>query len=185
MSGQEHVVLLDEQGHSIGTQEKYAVHTDHTPLHLAFSCWIFNRHGQMLITRRALGKKAWPGVWTNSVCGHPQSGESFEQAIARRCRYEVGADIADITPVYPEFRYCESDASGIMENEICPVYAARLTNTLALNPDEVMDCHWVSLAALFQALEATPWAFSPWMVAQYRSAQARETLTQFARTVQH
>lgn len=180
MSGQEHVILLDEQGQPVGTEEKYAVHTSHTPLHLAFSCWIFNRSGQILITRRALSKKAWPGVWTNSVCGHPQLNETFEQAITRRCRFEVGAELSDITPVFPEFRYCETDASGIMENEICPVYAARLVNTLVLNPDEVIDYHWVALDALFAALEATPWAFSPWMVSQYRSEQAREKLAKFA-----
>lgn len=179
MKGQEHVILLNEKGESVGTAEKYAVHTAHTPLHLAFSCWIFNNEGQVLITRRSLGKKAWPGVWTNSVCGHPQLGETFEQAITRRCRFEVGAELTSITPVYPEFRYCETDASGIVENEVCPVYAARLTNTVALNPDEVMDSHWVSLDALFQALAATPWAFSPWMVLQYRSQEARDKLVRF------
>lgn len=180
MNGQEHVILLNEQNQVIGTADKYTVHTSHTPLHLAFSSWIFNARGQVLVTRRSLTKKAWPGVWTNSVCGHPQMNESFEQAIVRRCRFEVGAELTDITPVYPEFRYCETDASGIMENEICPVYGARLTNTITLNPDEVMDCHWISLDALFQALEATPWAFSPWMVSQYRSEKARDALARFA-----
>jgi isopentenyl-diphosphate delta-isomerase len=68
-----------------------------------------------------LKQKAWPGVWTNSVCGHPQSGEEIEQAIIRRCRFEVGAEITDITAVAPEFRYREVDPSGIVENEICPV----------------------------------------------------------------
>lgn len=179
MKGQEHVILLNEKGEPIGTAEKYAVHTAHTPLHLAFSCWIFNHEGQVLITRRSLGKKAWPGVWTNSVCGHPQQNESFEQAIVRRCRFEVGAELTDITPVYPEFRYCETDASGIVENEVCPVYAAKLTNAITLNPDEVMDSRWVSLDALFRALAATPWVFSPWMVLQYDSQEARDKLVRF------
>ena len=76
MSIQEHVILVNDQGMVIGTQEKYAAHTLHTPLHLAFSSWLFNANGECLITRRALSKKAWPGVWTNSVCGHPQSGDN-------------------------------------------------------------------------------------------------------------
>ncbi len=60
MKGQEHVILLNEKGESVGTAEKYAVHTAHTPLHLAFSCWIFNNEGQVLITRRSLDKSlAW------------------------------------------------------------------------------------------------------------------------------
>ncbi|HBA8794480.1 TPA: isopentenyl-diphosphate Delta-isomerase, partial [Escherichia coli] len=99
MKGREYVLLLNEKGEFIGTEEKYDVHTTHPPLHQAFSCWLFNSEGQVLITRRSLGKKAWPGVWTNSVCGHPQLNESFEQAITRRCHFEVGAEITDITPV--------------------------------------------------------------------------------------
>lgn len=99
MSIQEHVILVNDQGKVIGTQEKYAAHTSHTPLHLAFSSWLFNANGECLITRRALSKKAWPGVWTNSVCGHPQADEATEQAIIRRCRFEVGAEIIDITPL--------------------------------------------------------------------------------------
>ena len=78
----EHVILLDKQDKPSGMLEKYAAHTLDTPLHLAFSCWLFNEQGQLLVTRRSLGKKAWPGVWTNSVCGHPQTGETFEQAVA-------------------------------------------------------------------------------------------------------
>ena len=98
MSIQEHVILVNDQGKVIGTQEKYAAHTSHTPLHLAFSSWLFNANGECLITRRALSKKAWPGVWTNSVCGHPQADEATEQAIIRRCRFEVGAEITDPLP---------------------------------------------------------------------------------------
>ncbi|EPA3074990.1 isopentenyl-diphosphate Delta-isomerase [Enterobacter cloacae] len=178
MSIQEHVILVNDQGMVIGTQEKYAAHTSHTPLHLAFSSWLFNAKGECLITRRALSKKAWPGVWTNSVCGHPQSGEAIDQAIVRRCRYEVGAEITGITPVSAEFRYCETDPSGIVENEICPVFAARITNALTINSDEVMAYEWVDLDALFQALDATPWAFSPWMVME--ATAAREKLRAFA-----
>ncbi|MFT3058278.1 isopentenyl-diphosphate Delta-isomerase [Enterobacter sp. 03-F-07-AD-ECC] len=178
MSIQEHVILVNDQGMVIGTQEKYAAHTSHTPLHLAFSSWLFNAKGECLITRRALSKKAWPGVWTNSVCGHPQSGEAIDQAIVRRCRYEVGAEITGITPVAAEFRYCETDPSGIVENEICPVFAARITNALTINSDEVMAYEWVDLDALFLALDATPWAFSPWMVME--ATAAREKLRAFA-----
>ena len=178
MSIQEHVILVNDQGKVIGTQEKYAAHTTQTPLHLAFSSWLFNDNGECLVTRRALSKKAWPGVWTNSVCGHPQSGEAIDQAIVRRCRYEVGAEITGITPVAAEFRYCETDPSGIVENEICPVFAARITNELTINSDEVMAYEWVDLDALFQALDATPWAFSPWMVME--ATAAREKLRAFA-----
>ncbi|HEY2451394.1 MAG TPA: isopentenyl-diphosphate Delta-isomerase [Scandinavium sp.] len=182
MSKQEHVILVNAQGEILGTQEKHAAHSTSTPLHLAFSCWLFNSHGEMLLTRRALSKKAWPGVWTNSVCGHPQLKETTEQAIVRRCRYEVGADLHDITSVYPEFSYRETDSSGIVESEICPVFAARVTNELTLNREEVMEAKWLRLDNLRKAVEAAPFLFSPWLVLQLNHIPAREKLQRFAQT---
>lgn len=178
MGKQEQIILVNDKGELIGTQEKYAAHTSHTPLHLAFSCWVFNPQGQLLMTRRALSKKAWPGVWTNSVCGHPLPGEATEEAIARRCYFEIGAKVSAITPVLPDFRYCATDPAGIVENEICPVYAARVDAEIKPNRDEIMETQWTELDTLFCALKATPWAFSPWIVAE--AAGARDPLRQFA-----
>ena len=176
----EHVVLLDEQDIPSGILEKYAAHTHNTPLHLAFSCWIFNDQGQLLVTRRSLHKKAWPGVWTNSVCGHPQSGETTEDAIIRRARFELRADIRALTPVYADFRYCAADPSGIVENEVCPVYAAQLISTLQPNAEEVMDYRWSNLEDVLCGIDATPWAFSPWMVMQVSDDKARKLLRAFS-----
>ncbi|KNC11998.1 isopentenyl-diphosphate delta-isomerase [Klebsiella sp. RIT-PI-d] len=176
----EHVILLDAQGNPAGTLEKYAAHTTSTPLHLAFSSWLFNTEGRLLVTRRALAKKAWPGVWTNSVCGHPQQGETFEQAISRRCHFELGLEITHLVPVHPTFRYCETDPSGIIENEVCPVYAAQVASDINVNADEVMDYQWVTLDALFSALAATPWAFSPWMVQQSANDSMRILLQEYS-----
>ena len=175
----EHVILLDEQDQPAGMLEKYAAHTFDTPLHLAFSCWLFNQQGQLLVTRRSLGKKAWPGVWTNSVCGHPQQGETFEQAVTRRCRFELGVEISDIAPVHPAFRYRAVAPNGIVENEVCPVYAARVVSEVQPNDDEVMDYQWVDLATMLSALAATPWAFSPWMVLEAENRDARQALIDF------
>ncbi|MDU6167497.1 MAG: isopentenyl-diphosphate Delta-isomerase [Citrobacter koseri] len=175
----EHVILLDEQGNPDGILEKYAAHTSDTLLHLAFSCWLFNAQGQLLVTRRSLSKKAWPGVWTNSVCGHPHQGESTEAAIIRRSRFELGVEITNLTPVYPDFRYRATDPNGIVENEVCPVYAAQVTSALQVNPDEVMDYQWSGLETVLQALSAAPWAFSPWMVLQASDDKARELLREY------
>lgn len=178
---QEHVILLDAQDTPSGTLEKYSAHTVNTPLHLAFSSWLFNAEGQLLVTRRSLAKKAWPGVWTNSVCGHPQQGESDEEAIIRRCRHELGVEIASLTPVYPAFRYRATDPSGIVENEVCPVYSARVIGELRVNCDEVMDYQWSNLEDVLCAIRMTPWAFSPWMVMQAAADDARERLREYCR----
>jgi isopentenyl-diphosphate delta-isomerase len=160
------VVLVDDDGRPIGTADKVAVHTAHTALHLAFSCHVYDAEGRVLVTRRALGKLTWPGVWTNSFCGHPAPGESMVDAIARRARFELGIDVGSIELALPDFRYRAVDASGIVENEICPVYRAVTTDAVAANPDEVAEWVWVDPHALRTSATATPFAFSPWLLLQ-------------------
>ena len=159
----EQVVLVDESGDPVGTADKIAVHTSDTALHLAFSCHVYNAEGQVLVTRRALGKLTWPGVWTNSFCGHPAPGETMEAAIARRGMLELGITVSDLTVVLPDFRYRAVDASGIVENEVCPVYRAVTGDAVVPNPDEVAEFAWVSPVSLHDAALAAPYAFSPWL----------------------
>ncbi|MET0934259.1 MAG: isopentenyl-diphosphate Delta-isomerase [Mycetocola sp.] len=162
----ERVVLLDAQGGAIGSDLKSTVHTEDTPLHLAFSCHVVNAAGEVLVTRRALGKKTWPGVWTNSFCGHPQPDEDSADSVARRAAHELGLDITGLELVLPEFRYRAVDASGIVENEICPVYLAHVDTDPSPNPLEVMDVAWVDPIVLGESIARTPWVFSPWLVLQ-------------------
>lgn len=168
MSEAERVVLVDDQGDPIGTAQKSSVHGNDTPLHLAFSCHVLDGAGRVLVTRRALSKKTWPGVWTNSFCGHPRPEESFADAIARHASHELGLALTDLQEELPTFRYRATDAGGVVENEICPVYTARTAGEPRLHPDEVVDAQWVEPAALARALTAAPWAFSPWLVLQAR-----------------
>lgn len=163
MTLNEEVVLVDDLARPIGTADKVAVHGTDTPLHLAFSCHVYSPAGQVLVTRRALSKLTWPGVWTNSFCGHPSPGESQESAIARRAEYELGITVSELHLVLPDFRYRAVDASGIVENEVCPVYRAVTTDEVRPNPDEVAEFAWVDPAALHDAAVAAPYAFSPWL----------------------
>ncbi|WP_374929547.1 isopentenyl-diphosphate Delta-isomerase [Kytococcus sedentarius] len=165
------VELLREDGSVIGTHPKATVHTADTPLHRAFSVHLVAPDGQVMLTRRALSKVAWPGVWTNACCGHPAPGESDEEAIVRRLLTELNLPADAVGParvVAPGFRYRAVDASGVVENEICPVYVADLHLTPeelpAPNPDEVMDVGWAAWPALRGALASMPFAFSPWLV---------------------
>ncbi|CAN5406428.1 isopentenyl-diphosphate Delta-isomerase [soil metagenome] len=163
------VVLLDADATPIGTAPRATVHSTDTPLHLAFSCHLIDGDGRMLVTRRALSKKTWPGVWTNSFCGHPRPGESFEEAIRRHADHELGLDVESIAPVLPDFRYRAVDAAGIVENEVCPVFTARPAaprRTPTPNPDEVAELVWVEVGDVLAVVERAPWALSPWLVAQ-------------------
>lgn len=162
----EQVILLDDEGRAIGTAPKSSVHGTDTALHLAFSCHVVNDAGQVLVTRRALGKSAWPGVWSNSFCGHPKPAEPVVSAVHRRAEFELGITLTDLQLALPLFRYRATDANGIVEHEVCPVYTARTDDEPVLNPLEVVDAQWVEPADLAASLEATPWAFSPWLVLQ-------------------
>ncbi len=163
MTHPEQVVLLDDDGTEIGIADKLEVHTTDTALHLAFSCHVYNTAGQVLVTRRALGKLTWPGVWTNSFCGHPAPGETIEDAISRRALDELGITVGGLELILPDFRYRAVDASGIVENEVCPVYRAMTLDEVAPNPDEVAEFAWVDPESLRAAAQAAPYAFSPWL----------------------
>lgn len=166
MTAGDDVVLLDDEGTMIGTAPKSSVHDVDTALHLAFSCHVVNERGDVLVTRRALSKVAWPGVWTNSFCGHPRPGEDISDAVHRRAADELGMRVEEVRVTLPDFRYRAVDASGIVENEICPVYTARAASEPVPHPDEVMEIRWVEPERLADAVRATPWAFSPWLVLQ-------------------
>lgn len=161
------VVLVDHTGDPIGVQDKAEVHGLSTPRHLAFSCHVVDERGRLLVTRRALEKRTWPGVWTNSFCGHPAPGETLNDAVRRRAAFELGLSVDHITCAIPEFAYVARDASGIEENEYCPVFIARATSSLTPNPAEVAQTQWTTAAELTSAIDSAPWAFSPWMVEHF------------------
>ena len=164
---QELVVLLDEQGRQVGTAPKATVHTGDTPLHRAFSCYAFDPAGRLLLTRRAETKATFPGVWTNTVCGHPAPGEGDLDAVTRRARQELGVHVRRIQPALPTFRY-RAESRGIVENEICPVYLATVDEQPRPDPAEVQQVRWTTWPQLLADLEDTPEQHSPWCRLQAR-----------------
>ena len=138
---QELVVLLDEAGQAVGTADKAGVHHADTPLHLAFSVHLFDEDGRVLVTRRALTKRTFPGVWTNSCCGHPAPGEDVADAVRRRVRQELGTDVEELRLVLPAFRY-RAEQDGVVENEMCPVFTGRVRGPVDPEPSEVDTTQW-------------------------------------------
>ncbi|MFD4367091.1 isopentenyl-diphosphate Delta-isomerase [Rhodococcus sp. NPDC058521] len=163
MTAAEQVVLVNNAGEPIGTAPKYSVHGTNTPLHLAFSCYVIGQDDRILLTQRSFEKATWPGVWTNSCCGHPKPGEFIGEAMLRRLDEELGLVPSDYGMVLPDFRYRSVMDNGIVENEICPVFVAYVNSEPTPNPMEV-NAHawleWASLKTLYggRALTLSPWS---------------------------
>ncbi len=156
----EHVVLVTERNEIVGTMEKYAAHSGRTPLHRAFSLFLFNDNGELLLQQRAHSKKVWPGVWSNSCCGHPMLGEKTIDAVRRRVRQELGCDVGGILEASP-YRYTFI-RGGIMENEICPVHIGWIKGELSLNPSEVAATEWIAWPEFMRRVTENPGQYSEW-----------------------
>ncbi|MDQ8202249.1 isopentenyl-diphosphate Delta-isomerase [Pelagicoccus sp. SDUM812003] len=178
----EEVVLLDESGCEIGTLPKNEAHHKATPLHLAFSLFLFDDAGRFLIQQRAWSKLTWPGVWSNSCCGHPAPGEAMEDAVRRRARYELGVSIEQLRCALPDFRY-RACSNGIWENEYCPVWIGQVLGYPGeLCSDEVAAVSWESwndFAAASARPQGTRFAeFSPWSLMEARQLRTAPILVQ-------
>lgn len=163
------VVLVGPDGRDAGTQPRATVHSADTPLHRAFSTHLRAPDGRVLVTRRALHKRTWPGVWTNSACGHLLPGETPEQAALRRVPGELGTAPTGLRMALPDFRYRAVDASGIVEHEVCPVMVGEVDpDALAPDPDEVAEHAWLTWDELRHLATTSPFLLSPWAVLQVR-----------------
>ncbi|GAB2918707.1 isopentenyl-diphosphate Delta-isomerase [Rhodococcus aerolatus] len=175
------VVLVDEDGTALGTTPKATVHHRDTPLHLAFSCYVVDSRGRVLVTRRASVKQTWPGVRTNTCCGHPAPDEPLPEAVRRRLRDELGLAVGPVELVLPRFRYRAVMADGTVENELCPVYRTVLDEPGAPgdddgagaadrarvgdpNPAEVDDVWWETWSEFTAEVASDP--LSPWAADQ-------------------
>ena len=163
----EMVVLCAPDGTAAGVMPKRLVHHHATPLHLAFSCYLFDHDGNFLVTRRARSKRTWPGVTTNSCCGHPSPDETLTVAIKRRIIQELGVAATDIKPVLPAFSYKAEMDNGVVENEICPVFTGFADPAaLAPNPEEVDSTEWISWPTFATAVLSGERQVSPWCALQ-------------------
>lgn len=166
-SAPELIVLVDDDGRSIGTMPKPLVHHGETPLHRAFSAYLFDDAGRLLVTRRAVAKATFPGMWTNTVCGHPGPGEDDAAAIGRRARLELGLGVSGIRPALPGYRY-RAQFRGVVENEICPVYLGRFTGSPEPDDAEVAEWELLGWAGFRRRQETEGDAWSPWCREQAR-----------------
>ncbi|MEU7000348.1 isopentenyl-diphosphate Delta-isomerase [Nonomuraea sp. NPDC046570] len=166
MTTDEHVVLVDGAGNAIGTAPKMSVHGPDTPLHLAFSSYVFDENGRVLLSRRAAHKITWPDVWTNSCCGHPLPGEPLDQAVLRRLSYELGLTVERADLLLPRFSYRAVMGNGIVEHELCPVYRVVVSGDAHPNPEEVGETAWMPWKEFVEGVRSRLLAISPWCLEQ-------------------
>jgi isopentenyl-diphosphate delta-isomerase len=164
------LILVDEADREIGTLPKTECHLGAGTLHRAFSVFLFDPDGQVLIQERAAGKMLWPGFWSNSCCSHPRPGERTEAAARRRVREELQLECR-LDFLY-KFRYQAAFGSVGSEHELCYVYAGFATGTLSTDPLEIAAIRWLTPAALSSEIAADPARFSPWMKLEWQQITA-------------
>jgi isopentenyl-diphosphate delta-isomerase len=156
----EPLILVDASDREIGFMSKARCHEGRGVLHRAFSLFIFNSEGQLLMQQRSAAKRLWPGYWSNSCCSHPRRGESLQFAAHRRLWQELGMRCA-LSPLF-KFRYqAQFDATGA-ENEMCSVYIGCSDEPVCANVHEIADWCWIDPAQLQAELQRGARRFTPW-----------------------
>lgn len=158
----EEVVLVDENDREAGSAGKLAAHEGGGTLHRAFSVFVFDTGGRLLLQHRAEGKYHFAGLWTNTCCGHPRPGETVEAAASRRLWEEMGIKPA-LTRV-TSFVYEASDPeSGLTEREYDHVFRGCHEDTPTPDPAEVSAWVWISPEELTRDLAESPGSYTPWL----------------------
>jgi len=154
------VVLVDKNNRKIGVAEKIKAHQEGI-LHRAFSIFVFNPKGELLIQQRAKTKYHSGGLWSNTVCSHPRPGETYQQAIHRRLIEEMGFD-CKLKKSFC-FIYKTDFQNHLIENEYDCVFIGEYTEEPKPNKEEIMDYKWVTTKELVQDIKANPDNYSVWL----------------------
>ena len=156
----EELILVDEKDNELGYLSKQQCHDGKGTLHRAFSLFIFNADGELLLQKRSAGKRLWPLFWSNSCCSHPRKGESMEVATRRRLAEELGIN-TDLEFVY-KFVYRAQFGELGSENELCSVYLGKTDQTYIANANEVADVRFLTPEALQAELQKNSAEITPW-----------------------
>jgi isopentenyl-diphosphate delta-isomerase len=155
------LILVDEEDNETGSCEKVDCHLGEGKLHRAFSVFLFDPDGKVLIQQRNENKMLWGGYWANSCCSHPRLGETTHDAAHRRVREELGA-ASDLTFLY-KFVYHARFGDVGSEYENCWVFAGHFDGTVNVDPEEIADWRLVTPDELTAEIENHSDRFSPWL----------------------
>lgn len=155
----QNVILVSEQDVAVGEMEKMEAHRKGI-LHRAFSVFIFNSKGEMLLQRRALHKYHSGGLWSNACCSHPYPGERVENAALRRLNEELGFQ-APVNKIF-EFTYRAVFDNGLTEHEYDHVFTGEYNGRLNINPEEVSDYCFKDIEDIRASIQSHPEKFTKW-----------------------
>ena len=164
------LILVDDDDNEIGTLDKGSAHDGKGVLHRAFSIFLFDEHGRLMLQQRAGGKRLWPGFWSNTCCSHPRKGESLTLATERRLAEELGV----AAPLEYVFRFSYQADFGDLgaEHEMCSVFLGRCSQRPQPNPHEIAALRFLSAEGLEAEMAATPDAFTPWFMLEWERLNA-------------
>jgi isopentenyl-diphosphate delta-isomerase len=180
-SDSEELILVDERDNELGFLSKQQCHDGDGILHRAFSLFVFNAMGELLLQKRSVDKRLWPLFWSNSCCSHPRKGESMEVATRRRLQEELDMH-ADLEFVY-KFSYRAQFGEHGSENELCSVFLGRTDQTYSANANEIAEARFVTVETLQNELRKNPEEFTPWFKMEWErlSGEFMETLAAYAK----
>ncbi|MEL6868921.1 MAG: hydroxymethylglutaryl-CoA reductase, degradative [Pseudomonadota bacterium] len=162
----EELILVDADDEPVGYLPKADCHHGQGILHRAFSLFVFNDDGKVLLQKRADDKRLWGGFWSNSCCSHPRRGEVMDEAVHRRLHQELGCE-ADLKFIY-KFQYQATFDETGSEHELCSVYVGRITSDVQANRSEVSDWKFVAPAAVDRMLTDEPQSLTPWFKLEWQ-----------------
>lgn len=168
---EEMLIIVDHKDNPIRSEGKIAVHQQGL-LHRAFSIFIFDSKGRLLLQQRAYGKYHSAGLWTNSCCGHPRWEENTDEAASRRLREEMGFSTR-LKKVY-SFTYHAKVPGNLIEHEFDHIYVGLFDGYPQVNPDEAADWLWIDISQLNHKLKSQPENFTVWFRTIIKNVNSNE-----------
>ncbi len=180
----EDLILVNDQDEEIGHLDKLGCHLGRGLLHRAFSLFVFNHQGELLLQQRSASKPLWPLYWSNTCCSHPRRGETVDFAVNRRLQQELGLT-TEAAFLYKFKYHAQYDDNGA-ERELCWVYMGRCQSDPIPNRTEVEAWRFVSVAQLNDELQHQPQQFTPWFKLEWQELNSKHvaTLNQYTQKLQ-
>jgi len=177
------LIVVDREDRELNALSKAVCHDGQGVCHRAFSVFIFDGQGRVLIHKRSQFKRLWPEFWSNSCCSHPRWQEPVEKAVTRRVEEELGMSLSALSFVY-KFEYHASFGEVGSEWEICHVFLARSRSEVKPEPTEIEAWQWVEPHDLGKEIRENPDRFTPWMKMEWEHLQNHKLVEPYLRNTE-